>query len=126
MSTGYVLIFRGISTNYLHWERIMAHQLRSVGKRRNRGGAQMTPSQSSLTSHLGEPLSYDAFRTGLTFETVFWMIKVEAQAAEVRGERMFFGRNTVLGRWREIKLKMYEYYLSDLKERARLYKGIPF
>ena len=50
-------------------------------------------------------MTYDQFRTGLTFRDVHAGLVVEAQRVYAReGRRMFITRHTVLGRWRQIKL----------------------
>lgn len=46
-------------------------------------------------------MSYDQFRTGLTYRDVYGMV----------WERKYKRRGTVLGKWRQIKLEMYEEYL---------------
>jgi len=51
---------------------------------------------------------YKNFRTGLTFMDVRRALKLEAKKKYERGQYMFITRATVLGRWHEIKLKMYE------------------
>lgn len=55
-------------------------------------------------------LSYDQFRTGLTFRDVYIILDRERKALRQRGAYMFITRHTVLGRWREIKLRMYKEY----------------
>lgn len=50
---------------------------------------------------------YNNFRTGLTFTDIRRDLKREAKKKYERGQYMFITRATVLGRWREIKLKMY-------------------
>lgn len=47
------------------------------------------------------PVPYEAFRTGLTFNDVYHMIY----------SRRWKRRRGVLGKWREIKQKMYAEYL---------------
>lgn len=49
---------------------------------------------------------YENFRTGLTFAEVYQELWAEVE----RGERRHITRATVLGRWHEIKLKMWRYY----------------
>jgi hypothetical protein len=53
-----------------------------------------------------EVLSYEHFRTGLTYGEVYHMI----------WGRKWKRRNGVLGKWREIKLAMYVQYLEDLAD----------
>lgn len=55
---------------------------------------------------------YNEFRTGLTFTEVRHILKREAEKKYRKGEYMFITRNTVLGRWREIKLSMYKMELQ--------------
>lgn len=56
-------------------------------------------------------LSYEQYRTGLTFRDVFHILDAEARHKFERyGVRMFITRRTVLGRWRQIKLTSYEGY----------------
>ncbi len=61
-------------------------------------------------------IPYDRFRTGLTFTDVRGMLAEEQVDPELRGERKFVTRATVLGRWHEIKLTMYEYYQRSENE----------
>ena len=55
---------------------------------------------------------YNKFRTYLTFKDVRFILSLEAKRKYENGEYMFITRHTVLGRWREIKMKMFlcEYY----------------
>jgi hypothetical protein len=46
---------------------------------------------------------YDNFRTGLTFVEVWEMLRIEQR----EGKRRHITRHTVLGRWHEIKLRMF-------------------
>lgn len=55
-------------------------------------------------------MRYEDFRTGLTFRDVREMLKIEAQQKYERGEYMFVTRATVLGRWHELKLEMFEHF----------------
>ena len=50
---------------------------------------------------------YNKFRTNLTFKEVRFFLQLEANRKYLQGEYMFITRHTVLGRWREIKLKMF-------------------
>lgn len=51
--------------------------------------------------------NYEDFRTGYTFKDVRRMLQREADGRYAKGEYMFITRHTVLGRWKEIKEKMY-------------------
>lgn len=51
--------------------------------------------------------NYNEFRTGFTFTEIRHILKREANKKYKHGEYMFITRRTVLGRWREIKMKMY-------------------
>ena len=51
--------------------------------------------------------SYQQYRTGLTFREVRKNLSREQHQKYERGEYMFVTRATVLGRWHEIKLKMF-------------------
>lgn len=61
---------------------------------------------------MNETLSYSQFRTGFTFKQIRLVLKREQNRKRENFEYMFVTRNTVLGRWRQIKLSMYEDYLS--------------
>jgi len=52
-------------------------------------------------------MNYEDFRTGLTFKDVRNILKREVKRKYEIGEYMFVTRHTVLGRWREIKLAMF-------------------
>lgn len=57
----------------------------------------------------GEVPDYGDFRTGLSFRDVRELLAREAWTHYQRtGTYMFVGRSTVLGRWRQLKLQMYE------------------
>lgn len=56
-------------------------------------------------------MSYDAFRTGLTYRDVYRML----------WDRRFKRRNTVLGFWHQIKVEMYEEFC-----RREASGGVPF
>jgi hypothetical protein len=60
---------------------------------------------------------YKEFRTGLSFKDIRKDLKVE-QERKYRdyNEYMFVTRHTVLGRWREIKLKMFSQFQKDLEK----------
>lgn len=61
-------------------------------------------------------LRYEEFRTGLTFGDVAAELRNEAhQVFEQEGRRMFWTRNTVLGRWHQHKQAAYAHYLSVMK-----------
>lgn len=55
------------------------------------------------------PVTYEAFRTGLTFGDVYRML----------WGRRWKRRRTVLGKWREIKVQMYAEYLRRWDEERR-------
>ena len=55
-------------------------------------------------------IEYDKFRTGYTFFDIRQILKIESKRKYEKGEYMFITRATVLGRWHEIKLKMYRDY----------------
>lgn len=57
------------------------------------------------------PPTYEEFRTGLTFKDVRRILADEQVAAAANGDRMYVRRNGVLGRFREIKLQMYDYVM---------------
>lgn len=47
---------------------------------------------------------YENFRTGLSFVEIWEILKAEQQS----GRRRHVTRHTILGKWHEIKLRMYE------------------
>lgn len=55
-------------------------------------------------------MRYKDFRTGLTFRDVREMLYIEQRMKYERGEYMFVTRATVLGRWRQLKLEMFEHF----------------
>ncbi len=56
-------------------------------------------------------MSYANFRTGMTFAEVFWGLYYEFKSHyEATGEVKVITRHTVLGRWRQIKLEMWDAY----------------
>ncbi len=56
-------------------------------------------------------MSYAQFRTGLTFTDVRRQLAQESDARVASGlPPLFVTRRTVIGRWREIKLAMWDYY----------------
>jgi len=57
-------------------------------------------------------MAYEDFRTGFTFTDIRQMLKMEANRKYQDGVYMFITRKTVLGRWHEIKWKMYKDYLE--------------
>ena len=59
---------------------------------------------------LEDKLSYKDFRTGHSFYSVRQLLKYEQNRKYRRGEYMFITRNTVLGRWHQIKKEMYKDY----------------
>lgn len=58
-------------------------------------------------------IEYSDFRTGLSFTYVRRLLKIEADSKYKKGIYMFITRHTVLGRWHEIKQRMYSDYLSE-------------
>lgn len=74
---------------------------------------------------MADILAYDDFRTGLTFAEVFTMIWSNSDDArnwpkgsavpkyrkDQPRKKTAGRRHTVLGKWRQIKLEMYEQYL---------------
>ncbi len=61
-------------------------------------------------------MSYDEFRTGMTFQDVRDILTVESwRVHRTTGNYMFVTRHTVLGKWREIKLAMYDEYIQSLE-----------
>lgn len=73
-----------------------------------------------------EPVDYDDFRTGLSFQQVRDILDGEADRKYRRGEYMFITRATVLGRWNEIKRRMYESYLRAFEKEQARDDGLPF
>ena len=57
-------------------------------------------------------LSYNEFRTGLTFKQVRQMLSIEQKRKRENFNYMFVTRATVLGRWHQLKLEMYRNYES--------------
>lgn len=56
-----------------------------------------------------EPVSYEAFRTGLTYRDVYWMLwSADPDPSTWRHK----GRGSVLGKWRQMKREMYAYYVA--------------
>lgn len=52
---------------------------------------------------------YEDFRTGLTFGDVRRLLAIEQrQTRDHTPDYMYVSRSTVLGRWREMKMQMYE------------------
>jgi hypothetical protein len=60
---------------------------------------------------------YNKFRTGLTFKQVRLLLKYEADRKYRNGEYMFITRHTVLGRWKEIKMKMFKLGLRNCNKK---------
>lgn len=60
-----------------------------------------------------EPIPYERFTCGLTFDQV--RADLAAEQAQVReaGGYMFVSRSTVLGRMAQYKREAYEHYLAD-------------
>ncbi|MBS3086775.1 hypothetical protein J4422_03680 [Candidatus Pacearchaeota archaeon] len=63
-----------------------------------------------LEEVIDEVLSYDDFRTGLTFYGVRQLLKYEQRRAYQNGQYIFVTRRTVLGRWHQMKGEMYKDY----------------
>jgi hypothetical protein len=57
-----------------------------------------------------ELIDYQSFRSGLTFLDIRRELACEATARAARGDQMHVTRRTVLGRWRQRKLELYEQY----------------
>ncbi len=55
---------------------------------------------------------YRNFRTGLTFKEVARELYLEQKKKRQNFEYMFITRRTILGRWHQIKLTMFEMYNS--------------
>lgn len=69
-------------------------------------------------------MTYDDFRSGLTFADVREILKSEQNQAYQRGQYMWVSRGTVLGRWRQYKLEMWEAYQRT--RRMIEDEGLPF
>lgn len=65
-------------------------------------------------------LSYEEFRTGLTFYDVRWLLH---SWSDDKKDWRHVTRHTVLGKWREIKKRMYAEYVKQYKESL---EEIPF
>lgn len=50
-------------------------------------------------------MSYDEFRTGLTYRDIYQMLWVHSEDSS---QWKYKGRHTVLGFWRELKLQLWE------------------
>jgi len=61
-------------------------------------------------------LEYKDLRTGLTFNEVRQMLWREAREKRKYNEYMFITRHTVLGRWHEIKLRLWKEHCDILDE----------
>lgn len=58
-------------------------------------------------------IPYQEFRTGLTFKDVFYMLwSWDSDSSTWKYKR----RNTVLGKWHQIKKEMYDFYLNGLHQ----------
>jgi hypothetical protein len=80
---------------------------RSARPRRRR----KTRSELFLRPSVVHPVPYDEFPTGLTYPEVlamFWMD--DSDSSKWKYKR----RNTILGKWHQIKKEMYEEYLNRL------------
>lgn len=61
-------------------------------------------------------VDYDSFRCGLTFADIVTELRHEArQVEQAEGRRMFWTRNTVLGRFRQRKLEAYSDYVRYMQ-----------
>ena len=65
-------------------------------------------------------IPYNDFKTGFTFEDIFWILKSEARRIEEDGNRMFITRHTVLGRWHQYKQQMYHNYMTNYSENKKI------
>lgn len=63
------------------------------------------------------PLTYRKFRTGLTWQDIRDELRRESEQAYRKGQYMWIGRSTVLGRWWQHKQAGWEQYLRDYCER---------
>lgn len=84
----------------------------------------MNPEQTSKCPWCG--LRYDAFRTGLTFGEVRQLMWSPSRDPN---DWVYRRRNGVLGKWREIKLEMWDEHLHwcemEVQERAVEGPGAP-
>ncbi len=62
-----------------------------------------------------DPIPYAAFRTGLTFHDVYHLIY----------SRKWKRRRGVLGKWREIKKRMYAEYLTQVESQTANESYVP-
>lgn len=66
-----------------------------------------------MTRPIGEPETYERFRSGLTFAEIAEELRREQrQALDLEGRRMFITRRTVLGRWMQRKGEVYASYVA--------------
>ena len=61
-------------------------------------------------------MRYSQFRSGLTWDAIRVELQAEQAAAKERGDYMYVTRATVLGRWRQHKLALWEHVPEDEKE----------
>lgn len=54
---------------------------------------------------MNPPITYDRFRTGLTYRDVYHML----------WHRRYKRRRTVLGYWHQLKLELWNRYLDELE-----------
>ena len=67
---------------------------------------------SERCPHCG--LDYDTFRTGCTYRDVWWMMWSSSDdPVDWRYKR----RHSVLGRWRQLKLEMWDHHIEHCPER---------
>ncbi len=58
--------------------------------------------------------AYMEFRTGYDYADIYQMLRLECEA----GKRQHVTRHTVLGKWHEIKLRMFEQICEAYHETA--------
>lgn len=60
-------------------------------------------------------IEYEEFRTGYTFKEIRRILLIDARRKyEITNQYVFISRHTVLGRWRQIKLEMWNQFQKDL------------
>ena len=93
---------------FKHWcgglLKLKSHGLNKYGKRQY----ECQRCHSIIYQQCWCGVEYNEFRTGLTFRDVSQMLHLEADRKYNQGEYMFITRHTVLGRWHEIKMKMWK------------------
>lgn len=68
-------------------------------------------------------IPYDKFTTGYTYREISDMIWYQSDWHAAHHTRR---RHTVLGKWREIKLEMYERYLAAVEQHDQTVEDVPF